>query len=96
MVNPSNTQDRAAEHLLCQALDLGPEHRSAFLDRRRQGQSVLSKMVEKLLAENERLKGFMSALSLAAKDNPVNGASCQGLPKRTRLGRHAIEEPTSH
>ena len=93
MTSPSKTQNQAAEQLFGEALDLPPEQRSAFLDRRCQGQPALRKMVEELLAEDERLKGFMSELPFAPGDSAADGTASQGLPNGTRLGRYAIVEP---
>jgi serine/threonine-protein kinase len=93
MTSPSQNQNQAAEQLFGEALDLPPERRSAFLDRRCQGQPALRQMVEALLAENDWLKGFMSESPFAPGDNSADGAATQGLPKGMRLGRYAIVEP---
>jgi Tol biopolymer transport system component/tRNA A-37 threonylcarbamoyl transferase component Bud32 len=93
MTSPSENQNQAAERLFGEALDLPPDQRSTFLNRKCQGQPALRKMVEELLAENDRLKGFMSESPFASGDDSADGAAAQGLPKGTRLGRYTIEEP---
>jgi predicted unusual protein kinase regulating ubiquinone biosynthesis (AarF/ABC1/UbiB family) len=85
--------DQAAEQLFGEALEQPPEQRSAFLDRMCRGRPELRKVVEDLLAEDDRLQGFLSGPAFAPEDNATGGAANENLPKGTRLGRYSVVEP---
>jgi serine/threonine protein kinase len=52
-------QERFAEQLFGEALDLSPELRSAFLDQACRDEPELRQLVEKLLGDNERMGSFL-------------------------------------
>ncbi|HEX4039390.1 MAG TPA: protein kinase [Acidobacteriaceae bacterium] len=82
-------REAEAEHLFGEAQELGLEERRAFLDRVCRGDAALREQVEALLAEHERLQGFLS-------ESPLKPAGEAGgsetLPRGTRLGRYTIVE----
>ena len=49
-------------------------------------------MVEELLTENDRLRGFLSQPPFAPRGNASDGAATQGLAKGARLGRYSMVE----
>jgi serine/threonine protein kinase len=91
-----NSQERSAERLFGAALDLPPEHRSAFLDQACRENPELRRLVDELLLKNEPLDSFLvdpplqpdGRLPMAAT-SPI---SCN-LTTGTRLGRYTIVEP---
>lgn len=79
-----------AEQLFGEALDLPPEQREAYLEEACRGAPELRLAVEALLAEDARLRGFLSV--------PPHGGSggageSETLAAGTRLGRYTILEP---
>ena len=82
-------QEQAAESIFGEALELGPEERQVFLDRKCSGQPALRSSVEALLKENDRLQGFLSEPPFTPSGRPAG----EDLPKGTRLGRYTIVEP---
>jgi eukaryotic-like serine/threonine-protein kinase len=74
-----NNIEETAEHLFGEALDLPRDQRPAFLDRVCAGHPHLRQKVDDLLAENDRLSGFLSQPPL-----PI-AASIPALTTETRL-----------
>jgi serine/threonine protein kinase len=68
--------EQSAEQLFGQALDLPPEHRSAFLDRAcRHELPELRRQVEEMLRETERLGSFMAQPLITPVDQTVTNLS---------------------
>lgn len=100
----AGTPDEAAERIFGAALDLPREQRSRFLDEACRGKPEVRQAVEELLAENDRLSGFLSEAPHAAVA-PVHATLPRGaapdekgnapreLERGTRLGRYSIIEP---
>jgi serine/threonine protein kinase/Tol biopolymer transport system component len=98
------TPDEAAERIFGEALNLPREERSRFLDEACRGTPELRRAVEELLAENDRLSGFLSEAPYAALDPSKatldRGAAAETKPgaprplgQGMRLGRYSIVEP---
>lgn len=83
-----------AEQLFGEALDLPPDQRAVFLDESCRGSPSLRREVEHLLAENDRLSGFLSVPPHApAARRAAAEAAPETLPSGTRLSRYTILEP---
>jgi len=78
------------EQLFGEALDLPREERAAFLDEVCRDVPELRRAVESLLAENDRLSGFLSESPLQKGETRGDSGS---LAAGTRLGRYVIVEP---
>jgi eukaryotic-like serine/threonine-protein kinase len=85
-------RETIAEQLFGEALDLPADQRAAFLDAACGGSRDVRQAVEALLAENDRLNGFMSQPAFRPMDRGV-AESTQRLAPGTRLGRYSIVEP---
>lgn len=96
--------EQAAEQLFGEALELKGDERQAFLDRACKGQWALRRMVEALLAENDRLAGWLDASPFGSPAESADSASsgphadeAAGDPAETRvtpgsrLGPYLIE-----
>ena len=77
------------EELFGEALDLPREQRVAFLNAACRGMPEVQQAVEDLLAENDRLSGFLSEPPY----KKVEGTAAHLLEAETRLGRYLILEP---
>jgi formylglycine-generating enzyme required for sulfatase activity/predicted Ser/Thr protein kinase len=75
--------EETAEQLFGEALDLPRERREAFLEQACGRQPALRRRVEDLLAENDRLSGFLSEPAVGKTDATAVRAS--GLVQGTRL-----------
>jgi eukaryotic-like serine/threonine-protein kinase len=83
-----------AEELFGEALDLPRDQRGAFLDAVCRGTSEVQRAVEGLLAENDRLSGFLSESPYKNVEETAATGTTAHLPEaRTRLGRYLILEP---
>ncbi len=85
--------DAIVEQWFEQALDLPDGQRSDFLDTACGNRPELRRRVEAMLAEHERLTGFLSHAAWTAADRQLenfNGES--GLSRTTRLGRYTLLE----
>jgi formylglycine-generating enzyme required for sulfatase activity/dienelactone hydrolase len=84
----------AVEELFGEALALAREQRSAFLERACRGEPDLRLRVESLLAENDRLSGFLSKPAYSPVDNPASTLAPQvpGLKPGCRIGRYSIKD----
>jgi Tol biopolymer transport system component/predicted Ser/Thr protein kinase len=83
-----------AERIFGEALEVPRAERSAFLDRACRGAPEVRRVVEDLLAENDRLSGFLSASPYEkGEGNTVAGGVAGSLAAGTRLGRYVILEP---
>ncbi len=88
------------EQIFGEVLEVPREERNAFLDEACRGAPEVRRAVEGLLAENDRLSGFLSASPYAKPDgtsatdaeSSVEGANAP-LTAGTRLGRYVILEP---
>ena len=78
------------EQLFGEALDLPREERAAFLDEVCRDVPELRRAVESLLAENDRLSGFLSESPLQKGETRGDSGS---LAAGTHLGRYLIVEP---
>jgi predicted Ser/Thr protein kinase len=85
-------RETIAEQLFGEALDLPTEQRAAFLDAACRGSREVQQAVEALLAENDRLSGFLSQSPWGRMDTAA-GESAQRLAPGTRLGRYSIVGP---
>jgi serine/threonine protein kinase/Tol biopolymer transport system component len=85
-------RETIAEQLFGDALQCPPEKRSAFLDAACRGMPQVRHAVEDLLAENDRLSGFLSASPWRPADQTGPGESPQQMPPGMRLGRYSILE----
>ena len=84
------------EQIFGEALDVPRAERSAFLDEACRGAPEVRRAVEKLLAENDRLSGFLSDSPYGKTEGTTaaDGAVAAGsLAAGTRLGRYVIIEP---
>lgn len=80
-----------AEELFGEALDLPREQRGAFLDAACRGAPDMRRAVESLLAENDRLSGFLSESPYQqVKETASTATATHLLEPRTRLGRYLI------
>src|SRR3984885_11532541 len=97
------TPDEVTERVFGEVLGLPREERSRFLDEACRGAPELRRVVEELLAENDRQSGSPSddpnatldggaALGGAAAEATVSGAM-RKLGRGARLGRYSIVEP---
>jgi eukaryotic-like serine/threonine-protein kinase len=97
------TPDEVTERVFGEVLGLPREERSGFLDEACRGAPELRRVVEELLAENDRKSGSPSddpnatldagaALGGAAPGTTVSGA-VRSLGRGARLGRYSIVEP---
>lgn len=83
-----------AEELFGEALDLPREQRDAFLDAACRGTPSVRRAVEGLLAENDRLSGFLSESPYKkVEETAATGTAAHLLKAETRLGRYLILEP---
>lgn len=85
--------EEAAEHLFGEALELEGEERRSFLDRACQGQPALRSRVEALLAQNQRLQGFLGE-SPFRPNGPRDSAPSEevnSLEPGSHLGPYRIE-----
>jgi serine/threonine protein kinase/Tol biopolymer transport system component len=92
------TPDEAIERLFGEVLDLPRAERSAFLDEACRETPQMRRAIEDLLAENDRLSGFLSEAPCAKLDRgTAAGTSAAGalrsLGPGVRLGRYSIVEP---
>ena len=89
--------DEATQRLFEQALDLPRGERGGFLDKACRGTPAMRQVVEDLLAENDRLSGFLSQSPYAKLDGgSATGTVASGalpLGQGMRLGRYSIVEP---
>lgn len=96
--------DEAEERIFGEALDLPREERSEFLDEACRGTPELRQAVEELLAENDRMSGFLSEAPYAALDPSKATLPREAAPEMkpgaprplgqgVRLGRYSIVEP---
>jgi eukaryotic-like serine/threonine-protein kinase len=82
-----------AEQIFEDALELPRAQRAAFLDAACRGTPEVRRTVETLLAENDRLSGFLSESPYQPRpDTPAAGERHQ-LQPGTRLGRYLVLEP---
>jgi Tol biopolymer transport system component len=82
-----------AEELFGEALDLPREQRCAFLDAACGGTPDVRRAVEGLLAENDRLSGFLSESPYKkVEETAATGMAAHLLKAETRLGRYLILE----
>jgi Tol biopolymer transport system component len=88
-------QDESAERLFGEALDLPRAERRAFLDATCRGKPELRRAVEELLAENDRLSGFLSASPYGPSEGKggTGADTVHTLAPGVRLGRYIIVEP---
>jgi len=82
-----------AEQLFGDALDLPRAQRAAFLDVACHGTPEVRRAVESLLAENERLSGFLSESPYKPLPDTAAAGEHHLLKPGTRLGRYLILEP---
>jgi eukaryotic-like serine/threonine-protein kinase len=92
------TPDEVTQRLFAEALDLPREERSGFLEEACRGAPEMRQVVEDLLAENDRLSGFLSHSPYAKLDTgTAAGTTASGalrsLGQGMRLGRYSIVEP---
>lgn len=80
--------DAIVERCFEEALELPPGERTAFLDRTCTAQPELRRKVEVLLAENDRVTGFLRD---SPRIPPANSGQTDGA--RRRLGRYSLLEP---
>ncbi len=83
-------RETIAEQLFGDALQFPPENRSAFLDAACRGMPQVRRAVEDLLAENDRLSGFLSASPWRSADQTEPDGSARQMPPGMRLGRYSI------
>jgi Tol biopolymer transport system component len=83
-----------AEEVFGGALDLPREQRAAFLEAACQGMPEVRRAVEELLAQNERLSGFLSESPYKrVEETAATWTAAHVLEAKTRLGRYLILEP---
>ena len=92
------TPDEAIERLFGEVLDLPRGERSAFLDEACRETPDMRRAIEDLLAENDRLSGFLSQAPYLNLDRgTAAGTNLAGtlrsLGQGARLGRYSIVEP---
>jgi predicted Ser/Thr protein kinase/dienelactone hydrolase len=89
-----NNPELAVEELFGEALALPREQRSAFLERACRGEPELRRRVESLLAENDRLTGFLSEPAYSPVDSPDSTLPPQipGLKPGCRIGRYSVKD----
>jgi eukaryotic-like serine/threonine-protein kinase len=85
--------DETTQRLFEQALDLPSGERGGFLDKACRGAPAMRQVVEDLLAENDRLGGFLSNSPYAKLDIGTAGGARPSLGQGMRLGRYSIVEP---
>jgi len=85
-------RETIAERLFGETLDLPLEKRSAYLDTACRGMPEVRRAVEALLAENDRLSGFLSESPLQPADPPRSGKAAPSIALGTRLGRYVVVE----
>ena len=85
-------RDTIAEQLFGEALDLPRERRGAFLDEACRGTPEVRRAVEGLLAENDRLSGFLSEPPYNKVEEPavVGVTPLQELSAGTLLGHYRV------
>lgn len=87
-------QEQAAEQLFGEALDLPRDERAAFLDNACRNAPELRSRVEALLAENERLTGFLRDSPWTATASQDQRSNPELRPDRaTHLGRYSLLDP---
>jgi hypothetical protein len=86
-------RENIAEQLFGEALDLPRERRGAFLDAACRGTPEVRRAVEGLLAENDRLSGFLSESPYKKVEETAVMGPAHLLEAGTRLGRFLILEP---
>jgi hypothetical protein len=80
-----------AEQIFGEALEMPRAERSAFLDGACRGAPEVRRVVEDLLAENDRLSGFLSASPYEKGEGTrIAGGIAASLAAGTRLGRYVI------
>lgn len=88
--------EQSAEQVFGEALDLQPEHRSAFLEEACRGAPDLRHLVEDLLRKNQQVGSFLAGPLYPAVDKSSQAtqapAASQGLVTGTKLGRYTIIE----
>jgi serine/threonine protein kinase/tetratricopeptide (TPR) repeat protein len=78
------------DQLFEEALELHREERGEFLASACDGKPEVRQAVEELLAENDRLSGFLSVPPWKQSDETVNVESTARLAAGSRLGRYTI------
>jgi eukaryotic-like serine/threonine-protein kinase len=88
--------EQSAEQVFGEALDLQPEHRSAFLEEACRGAPDLRRLVEDLLRKNQQMGSFLAGPLYPAVDQSSQAtqapAASQGPVAGTKLGRYTIIE----
>jgi eukaryotic-like serine/threonine-protein kinase len=87
------TPDEAIERLFGEVLDLPRGERSAFLDEACRETPEMRRAIEDLLAENDRLSGFLSEAPHAKLERGTAAGALRSLGRGVRLGRYSIVEP---
>jgi eukaryotic-like serine/threonine-protein kinase len=92
------TPDDAIERLFGEVLDLPRGERSAFLDEACRETPEIRRAIEDLLAENDRLTGFLSEAPYLNLDSGTTAGmnlagALRSLGQGARLGRYSIVEP---
>lgn len=92
--------EQAAEQLFGEALELEGDERRAFLDRACKGERMLRSRVEALLAEHDRLEGFLlespfpAPTGSARREKSTSPASTgPAIAPGSQLGPYRIEAP---
>jgi serine/threonine protein kinase/tetratricopeptide (TPR) repeat protein len=73
-------QDKSAEHIFGEALDLEPEHRSAFLDQACRGAPGLRLLVDELLLQDQRAGSFLGKPLFVQDDKYVASTAVSAAP----------------
>ena len=82
-----NDQNKSVEQIFGEALDLEPEHRSAFLDQACRHAPQLRRLVEELLDEHQRAGSFLGKPFF---ENPTPGAAARFQPAQLIANRFQI------